>query len=312
MRELERTPTQHATLGPCAVVGRGRLGSALATSLREVGLEVDGPLGRGATAAGAQTVLLCVPDAEIGAAAASITPGPIVGHCSGATTLRPLAGHADAFSMHPLMTVTAEGASFAGAGCAVAGSTPRALAAANALAAALGMSAVEIADEDRAAYHAAASIASNFLVTVEAAAERLAATAGLDRAALVPLVRATVENWARLGPERALTGPVARGDTETVERQREAVTQRTPDLLPLFDALTTATTAQKVPGTVRAPGATDGGRLAPTVPGTIHASSPLRGADAQTVPGTVRASGQVVADAQTVPGTVRASGQVVA
>ena len=60
---------------------------------------------------------------------------------------------------------------------------------------------VEIADDDRAAYHAAASIASNFLVTLEAAAERVAATAGVDRELLVPLVRATVENWAADGAD---------------------------------------------------------------------------------------------------------------
>jgi predicted short-subunit dehydrogenase-like oxidoreductase (DUF2520 family) len=131
----------------------------------------------------------------------------------------------------------------AGAGCAVDGSTSRALAAAEALAAALGMRATRVADEDRAAYHAAASIASNFLVTLEGAAERLAATAGVDRALLAPLVRAAVENWAARGAEEALTGPIARGDTATVARQRAAVAERTPDLLPLFDAMVDATQA---------------------------------------------------------------------
>ncbi|HEV8151547.1 MAG TPA: DUF2520 domain-containing protein, partial [Solirubrobacteraceae bacterium] len=77
--------------------------------------------------------------------------------------------------------------------------------------------------------------------TLEAAAERLAAGAGAPRELLVPLVRATVENWAAHGPERALTGPIARGDDATVARQREAVTERAPDLLPLFDALAQAT-----------------------------------------------------------------------
>jgi predicted short-subunit dehydrogenase-like oxidoreductase (DUF2520 family) len=198
------------------------------------------PLDRGADAASADVVLLAVPDDAIAAAAAAIAPGRLVGHLSGATTLAPLAPH-EAFSLHPLMTVTSNGASFGGATAAVAGSTPRALETAHALAARLGLRALEVADSDRAAYHAAASIASNFLVTLEGAAERLAATAGVDREALVPLVRAALENWAALGPERALTGPIARGDEATVAGQREAIAERCPGLLPAFDALAALT-----------------------------------------------------------------------
>ena len=119
----------------------------------------------------------------------------------------------------------------------MAGSTPRALNAAHHLAAALGTHAVEIADDDRAAYHAAASIASNFLITLEDAAETLLRTAGADRSVLVPLVRATVENWAALGARGALTGPIVRGDEDTVALHREAVIERAPELAPLFDAL---------------------------------------------------------------------------
>ena len=230
-----------------AIVGQGRLGNALSGALRGAGYAVLGPLGRGADASGADAVLLCVPDAEIAAAAAAVAPGPVVGHCSGATGLDPLAPH-EAFSLHPLMTVTHAGARFAGAGAAIAGSTPRALAIAAELATALGMHPVQIGADDRAAYHAAASIASNFLVTLEAAAERLAAEVGIERQLLVPLVRATVENWAALGAERALTGPVARGDEETVSRQREAVAERTPDLTALFDALVGATRALAAEG----------------------------------------------------------------
>jgi predicted short-subunit dehydrogenase-like oxidoreductase (DUF2520 family) len=223
-----------------AIVGRGRLGGALANALRSAGVAVDGPLGRGANGAGAGVVLLSVPDGEIASAAAHVAPGRLVGHCSGATTLAPLAGH-EAFSFHPLMTVPEHGASFAGATAAVAGTTPRALEAAQALAHSLAMRPVEVADADRATYHAAASIASNFLVTLEGAAERLADTAGVDREALAPLVRATVENWAAHGAEKALTGPIARGDEATVARQREAVQERAPELLPLWDALVEST-----------------------------------------------------------------------
>jgi predicted short-subunit dehydrogenase-like oxidoreductase (DUF2520 family) len=175
MRELERDSSSNApTRGALALVGAGRLGIALRAALREAGYPVLGPLGRGADGAGADAVLLCVPDQEIAAAAAAVTPGPLVGHCSGATGLGPLEPH-EAFSLHPLMTVTRAGARFTGAGAAIAGSTRRALAIAAELATALGMHPVQIVAEDRTAYHAAASIASNFLVTLEAAAERLGA-----------------------------------------------------------------------------------------------------------------------------------------
>jgi len=231
-------------LDSISIVGAGRLGTALTAALRAAGLTVTGPLGRHPDVGDASLVLLCVPDAEIAAAAASVPAGPLVGHCSGATTLEPLAGR-EAFSLHPLMTVPAGSPPevFHGAAAAVDGSTPCALAAAEALARHLGMRRMRVAAEDRAAYHAAASIASNFIVTLEAAAERLAATAGVDRAALAPLVRAAVETWAELGAERALTGPIARGDEGTVARQREAVLERTPELVPLFDALVDATRA---------------------------------------------------------------------
>ena len=225
-------------LPACAVVGHGRLGTALCAALRAAGVTVDGPLGRGATAADAAVVLLCVPDAEIAAAAACIARGRLVGHCSGATTLAPLHPHADTFSLHPLMTVTAAGADFAGATAAIAGSTDAALETARALAEALGLHPISVPDADRPAYHAAASMASNFLVTLEWAAERVG---GLDRAALAPLVRATVENWLAAGPHAALTGPITRGDDATVDAQRAAVAQRAPDLIALFDALADAT-----------------------------------------------------------------------
>ncbi|WCB94725.1 hypothetical protein DSM104299_03464 [Baekduia alba] len=202
-------------------------------------MPVDGPLPRGAAAPGAPVVVLAVPDAEIAAAAALVAPDVLVGHCSGATTLAPLtATHANAFSLHPLMTVTHAGADFTGASAAVAGSTPEARRLARDLATTLGMTPIDVPDDDRAAYHAAASIASNFLVTLEWAATRVG---NLDRAALAPLVTATVSNWLADGPERALTGPIARGDEQTVARQRAAVLERTPDLAELFDALTEAT-----------------------------------------------------------------------
>jgi predicted short-subunit dehydrogenase-like oxidoreductase (DUF2520 family) len=219
------------------------VGTALAGALRAAGVDVDGPLGRGGRPAGCHAILLCVPDAEIAAAAEVVTAAaPLVGHTSGATPLSALA-HAGvaAFGLHPLQTVANPDARFDGAGAAVAGSTPEALAFATALADRLGMTPFEIDDEGRAAYHAAASVASNFLVTLQAAAETIASGAGLEpeqaRALFAPLVRQTVENIAELGPEAALTGPVARGDEATVAAQRAAVEETAPELVELFDEL---------------------------------------------------------------------------
>lgn len=195
-----------------------------------------GPFGRGFEGADFDVVVLAVSDDEIARAAAVITPGPVVGHCSGALGLEVLAPH-EAFALHPLMTIVSDDAVFAGAGAAVAGSTPRALKVSRVLADALQMLPVEIADRDRAAYHAAASIASNLLITLEDAAEVMLRTAGAERAILVPLIRATIENWASLGAPAALTGPIVRGDEATVARQREAVLDRAPELIALFDAL---------------------------------------------------------------------------
>ena len=239
-------PAQACALDRLAIVGAGRMGMALAGALSAAAIDLQGPLRRGQAPSEDRTVvLLCVPDGQIGAAAAalparSVRDGVLVGHTSAATALSALAP-CEAFSLHPLMTVTRHGATFAGATAAIAGSTPRALATAHGLATTLGMRPVHVEDADRAAYHAAASIASNFLVTLEGLAERLAQTAGVDREPLVALVRASVDNWARLGAPAALTGPIARGDEATIARQRAAVAERLPADLELFDALTEAT-----------------------------------------------------------------------
>ncbi len=242
--ELDPKTTDIPPVLTCALVGAGRMGSALAAALPASGTRVVGPFGRGFDGTGHDIVLLCVPDGEIAAAAGAIVArdGLLVGHTSGAIPLDVLAPH-EAFGLHPLMTVPRTGARFTGAGCAVAGSTDTARRAATALARALGMHSTVIADADRAAYHAAAAMASNYLVTLQDAAERLLATTGADRQLMVPLVEAAVANWARHGGPAALTGPIARGDEATVARQRAVVAERIPADLALFDVLTDRTRA---------------------------------------------------------------------
>jgi predicted short-subunit dehydrogenase-like oxidoreductase (DUF2520 family) len=221
-----------------AVVGGGRMGNALVAALPGTA----GPFGRGFDGDGFDAVVLAVPDREILPAATPIRPGRLVGHCAGSLGAGALAPH-EAFAVHPLMTVTRDGADFHGAAAAVAGTSERALTYAHALAGALGLRAIDIADEDRLAYHAAASVASNFLVTLEDAAETLLATTGADRSILVPLVSAALRNWAAIGGPAAITGPIARGDDELVARQRDTIAERAPELLPMFDALAERTRA---------------------------------------------------------------------
>src|SRR5919206_443046 len=123
MRELD--PQIAPAVPACAVVGAGRLGTVLAAALRAAG-----PLRRGEPVpAAAEVVLLCVPDGQIAAAARAVPPGPLLGHCSGATGLDALGGR-EAFSLHPLMSVPhgSSPAVLRGAGAAIDGTSDRALA----------------------------------------------------------------------------------------------------------------------------------------------------------------------------------------
>src|SRR3954452_10756098 len=133
MRELERTPDHpHPPLSrdttAIAVVGAGRMGSAMTAALAESGYDAGRPHLRGEVPEGADAILLCVPDSEIAAAAEAVAgAAPFVGHTSGATHLSALdPARAQAFGLHPLQTVTGP-ARFEGCGCATAGSTPEAL-----------------------------------------------------------------------------------------------------------------------------------------------------------------------------------------
>ena len=167
---------------------------------------------------------------------------PLVGHVSGAGTLDVLAAArergASTFSLHPLQTFADGETPVTGTPAAIAGSDETALAFARSLAEALGMKPFEVPEESRAAYHAAAAMASNLLVALEESAAELVERLGIEdaRELLAPLVLRTAANWAERGPA-ALTGPIARGDHATVERHRAALAETAPELLPAYEAL---------------------------------------------------------------------------
>ena len=229
------------------VVGPGRAGGALASALTSAGWTVLAPVRRGESLAdaaqGVDLLLLATPDGAIADVAASITPveTTVVAHLSGARGLDVLATHSLRAAIHPLTSMpSAEvGASrlSRGAWFALDASSESAMAIVEAVVAALGGQSFVVDDEHRAAYHAAAAIASNHVVALLGSAERVAASAGVPLEAYLELVRATIDNIEDLGVIDALTGPVARGDWETVARHREAID---PSELALYDALVEA------------------------------------------------------------------------
>jgi predicted short-subunit dehydrogenase-like oxidoreductase (DUF2520 family) len=218
-------------IGTINVIGSGRVGSAVAARLREHGLTLD--------TEEPELVLLCVPDRSIGEAAAYVDPGPWVAHVSGATPLAALAPHARRFSVHPLQTFTLRRGpeQFDGAWGAVTAETDEARAVGTWLATTLGLRPFPLADENRAAYHAGAAIASNYLVTLRQAAGSLLEAASAPPEALDPLMRQTIENGFEL------TGPIQRGDWETVDRHLDAIQATRPELEALYRVLADATVA---------------------------------------------------------------------
>jgi predicted short-subunit dehydrogenase-like oxidoreductase (DUF2520 family) len=211
------------------VIGRGRVGSALAARLEERGIDLRGD--------DAELVLLCVPDTAIAEVAGSLAPGPWVAHVSGATPLSALDPHERRFSLHPLQTFTrARGPEqLDGAWGAVTAETDEALELGLDLARLVGLEPFALEDADRPLYHAGAAVASNYLVTLHDVASSLFAAAGAPPEALEPLMRRTIEN------DFELTGAIERGDWATVEAHREAIRRARPDLEPLYDVLAEAT-----------------------------------------------------------------------
>jgi predicted short-subunit dehydrogenase-like oxidoreductase (DUF2520 family) len=207
------------------VVGRGRLGAALAARLAAAGcLAGSDP---------ADLVVLCVPDRAIASVAAARPVGPWIAHMSGATPLSALDPHRQRFGLHPLQTFTRDRGpeQFDGAWAAVIGETDDARERARWLANLLGLRPFDLADASRPLYHAGAAMASNYLVTLYRAAAEMLDRAGAPAEALVPLMQRTIDNGFQL------TGPIARGDRETVAAHLAAIRRDVPDLEVLYRTL---------------------------------------------------------------------------
>ena len=236
-----------------AILGAGRMGQGLALALqgsgRPVHLVARGshpvvpplrlhPSGRTDAVRRSDAILLAVPDGTIGSLAGALAgedivePRHTVLHLSGVldrTALDPLASSGAALgSLHPLQTIADPVAAperLRGAYAGIEGDA-RALATARELAEALRMIAVPIPGAAKPAYHAGAVFAANYTTALAAVAERLAVAAGVApdvaRRMYVPLIGGAAANLVA-GPPAALTGPVRRGDAETVAAHLRAL-----------------------------------------------------------------------------------------
>ncbi len=175
-------------------------------------------------AADVDLLVIATPDDAVAEVAASVAPSPgtTVAHLSGSLGLDALAPHPLRAAVHPLVPLPngEVGAARLGSGVtfAVAGAPL-----ARDVVTSLGGRMVEVADGDRAAYHAAACIAANHVVALLGQVERVAASVGLDLESFLPLTRAAVDDVAALGAGPALTGPARRGDWATLSRHLDAL-----------------------------------------------------------------------------------------
>ena len=258
-----------------AIVGAGNLAGALALSLRAAGYEIDQVIARGqgasmrrAQALGRQVgasavsaeqariqagiVWFCVPDGAIAGAAQSLAKaanwsGKVALHSSGALASNELGAlqrrGAAVASVHPLMTfVRGSRPSLVDVPFALEGNH-KALRAARAIVLHLGGRPFTIRKQHKAAYHAWGMFASPLLTALLASTERVAGAAGVSRKAarkrMLPILKQTLANYARLGAPGAFSGPIVRGDVATVERHL-SVLHRVPGATEVYIALARA------------------------------------------------------------------------
>ncbi len=277
---------EHPARLTVGVVGAGRVGSVLGAALARAGHRVIGTYAVSeasraraaellpgvpvkdvaAVVAGAELVLLAVPDDALGHLVAGLAAtgvwqaGQIVVHTSGRHGVGILdparAQHVLPLALHPAMTFTGTAMDLDRlVDCAFGVTADDALRPmAEALVLEMGGEPVWIAETDRTAYHLALAHGANHLVTLTSEAMQILASAGVEdpQRVLGPLMRAALDNALRLG-DAALTGPVARGDVGTVEDHLRELDRLSPEIRRTYVAMARATALR----------ALDSGRLRP-------------------------------------------------
>jgi predicted short-subunit dehydrogenase-like oxidoreductase (DUF2520 family) len=256
-----------------SIVGAGRVGRALGRRLHELGWHVGAVTGRSISTARAavrvigagqplggpthqvlnsRVVLITTPDSAIEGVAKNLAQlggsewsGKVVLHTSGAldsSVLRPLADLGAATgSVHPMQTFSNQNIpDLANCMFGIEGG-PAALRVARKMVHQMGGVAVRLSGANKAAYHAAGSFACAYVLALMEAATRLLMTQGFKRRqamrALLPLTRQTLDNFERVGPLAAWTGPLARGDFSTIERHVKALADFEPEYLEVYKTL---------------------------------------------------------------------------
>ncbi|HVA95440.1 MAG TPA: Rossmann-like and DUF2520 domain-containing protein [Candidatus Dormibacteraeota bacterium] len=256
-----------------SIIGAGRVGRTLGRQLHQLGWRIGALTGRSITSARAaaraigagqpadritpqvlasKIVLIATPDSAIAPVAKTLAEmggnewrGKIVLHTSGATgsaVLEPLAKLGAATgSMHPMQTFSDQSApALAGRVFGIEGSAA-ALQTARKIIRQLGGVAVSLTGTNKAAYHAAGSLACGHVLALVETATRLLMAQGFTRRqavrALLPLTRQTLDNIERVGPRAAWTGPLTRGDFSTVQKHLEALADFPPEYLKAYEAV---------------------------------------------------------------------------
>jgi predicted short-subunit dehydrogenase-like oxidoreductase (DUF2520 family) len=257
-----------------AVVGAGNLASALAVALRRAGFTIEVVIARSrgkslnqarrlARQVGAQALVspadvkaelvwFCVPDSEIAAAARLLAgkfswKGRVAFHSSGALTSDELGvlrkRDATVASVHPLMTfVRGSRPPFAGVPFAIEGG-PSAVRMARNIVSQLGGLSYAMRKPEKAAYHAWATFTSPLLTALLATAQEVAAIAGVKRTTaarrMIPILLQTLANYAAFGGSAGFSGPIVRGDVDTIRRHL-AVLRAVPPAREVYLALARA------------------------------------------------------------------------
>jgi predicted short-subunit dehydrogenase-like oxidoreductase (DUF2520 family) len=250
---LGRLWTEHQVFRVLDVLNRSSASAGQATAFIEAGNAVSSF----SDLQPADVFLIGTPDGQIAEAAEQLAASPallagaIVFHCSGAlpsTILHPVKEKgAFVASIHPIKSFSSAQAavvSFAGTWCGVEGDQ-EALEVLRPAFKRIGARSVDIHTEDKLIYHAAAVFASNYLVTLLDVSLQAYMKAGIPesvaRDLIAPLVKGTLDNVVRSGPEQALTGPIARGDRNTVEHQYRALSAWNKDYARLYKQMSVHT-----------------------------------------------------------------------